>query len=80
MHLVWTILIGFLAGALAKLLTPGKDPGGLIVTTLLGMGGALVATYLGRFIGWYKEGESGGFIAAVAGAILILLVYRFLRK
>ena len=80
MHLIWTILIGFLAGALAKLLMPGKDPGGLIVTTLLGIGGALVATYLGRFIGWYKEGQSGGFIAAVIGAILILLIYRFLRK
>ncbi|HVN79399.1 MAG TPA: GlsB/YeaQ/YmgE family stress response membrane protein [Terriglobia bacterium] len=79
MHLIWTILIGFLAGALAKLLMPGKDPGGFIVTTLLGIGGALTATYLGRFIGWYKEAESGGFIAAVIGAILILLVYRFLR-
>ena len=80
MHLIWTILIGFMAGALAKLLMPGKDPGGFLVTTLLGMGGALVATYAGRFIGWYEEGQSGGFIAAVVGAILILMVYRLVRK
>lgn len=80
MHLIWTILIGFLSGAVAKLLMPGKDPGGFVVTTLLGIAGALVATYLGRLIGWYREGQSGGFIAAVIGAILILLVYRLIKK
>ena len=80
MHIVWTILIGFIAGAVAKLLMPGKDPGGFILTTLLGIGGAVVATSLGRLLGWYKEGGSAGFIAAVIGAILILAVYRMIRS
>jgi uncharacterized membrane protein YeaQ/YmgE (transglycosylase-associated protein family) len=80
MHLLWTIVIGFLAGALAKFVMPGKDPGGIIITTLLGIGGALVSTYLGQFIGWYQEGETAGFIAATIGAILILAVYRAFKK
>ena len=80
MHIVWTILIGFVAGAVAKLLMPGKDPGGFILTTLLGIGGAVVATSLGRLLGWYKEGASAGFIAAVIGAFLILAVYRLIRS
>ena len=80
MHFIWTILIGFIAGAVAKLLMPGKDPGGFIITTLLGMGGAIVATYLGRLFGWYSEGGSAGFIAAVIGAILILAVYRMIKS
>ena len=80
MHIVWTILIGFIAGAVAKLLMPGKDPGGFIITTLLGIGGAVVATSLGRLLGWYAEGGSAGFIAAVIGAVLILAVYRMIRS
>ncbi len=80
MHIVWTILIGFIAGVVAKLLMPGKDPGGFILTTLLGIGGAVVATSLGRLLGWYQEGGSAGFIAAVIGAILILAVYRMIRS
>jgi uncharacterized membrane protein YeaQ/YmgE (transglycosylase-associated protein family) len=80
MHLLWTILIGFLAGALAKFVMPGKDPGGIIVTTLLGIGGAILSTYLGQFIGWYQEGETAGFIAATVGAVIILAVYRAFRK
>ncbi|MFN8007715.1 MAG: GlsB/YeaQ/YmgE family stress response membrane protein [Terriglobia bacterium] len=80
MHLIWTILIGFIAGAVAKLLMPGKDPGGFIITTLLGIGGAIVATYLGRFFGWYSEGGSAGFIAAVFGAIILLAVYRVIKS
>jgi len=80
MHIVWTILIGFIAGAVAKLLMPGKDPGGFILTTLLGIGGAVVATSLGRLLGWYAEGGSAGFIAAVIGAVLILAVYRMIRS
>jgi uncharacterized membrane protein YeaQ/YmgE (transglycosylase-associated protein family) len=81
MSLIWTILIGFIAGAVAKLLMPGKDPGGFIVTTLLGIGGALAATWLGKAVGWYREGDAAGFIAAVVGAILILWVYRtFIKK
>ena len=80
MHIVWTIVIGFVAGAVAKLLMPGKDPGGFILTTLLGIGGAVVATSLGRLLGLYSEGGSAGFIAAVIGAVLILAVYRMIRS
>jgi uncharacterized membrane protein YeaQ/YmgE (transglycosylase-associated protein family) len=81
MSWIWTILIGFIAGAVAKLLMPGKDPGGFIVTTLLGIGGALAATLLGRAVGWYGEGDGAGFIAAIVGAVLILWVYRkFIKK
>lgn len=77
---IWTILIGFVAGALAKFIMPGKDPGGFIITTLLGIVGAVVATFLGRAIGWYGEGDSAGFIAAVVGAILLLSLYRIIKK
>jgi uncharacterized membrane protein YeaQ/YmgE (transglycosylase-associated protein family) len=80
LHLLWVIVIGFIAGAVAKFLMPGKDPGGFLITTGLGVGGAVVATFLGRFIGWYQEGESAGFIAAVVGAFIVLAVYRFIRK
>jgi len=80
LHLLWIIIIGFVAGAVAKFLMPGKDPGGFLITTALGVVGALIATYLGRLIGWYQEGESGGFIAAVVGAIILLVAYRLIRK
>jgi uncharacterized membrane protein YeaQ/YmgE (transglycosylase-associated protein family) len=80
LHLLWVVIIGFVAGAVAKFVMPGRDPGGFLITTGLGIGGALVATYLGRFIGWYGEGESAGFIAAVVGAIIVLVVYRLIKK
>ena len=80
MHLIGTILIGFLAGVIAKLLTPGRDPGGFIVTTLLGIAGAFVATYLGQAIGWYRADESAGFMGAVVGAIIVLAVYHFTSR
>ena len=80
MYIIWTIIIGFLAGVVAKFLMPGKDPGGFVITTLLGIVGAVVSTYLGRFIGWYKEGETAGFIAAVVGAVILLLIYRLVKK
>lgn len=70
------IVIGGLAGAVAKLLMPGKDPGGCIVTILLGIAGALLAGFLGRAVGWYEPNEGAGFIAAIVGAFLILLIYR----
>ena len=71
------LLIGLVAGALGKLIMPGKDPGGIIVTILLGIGGALVAGFLGRAVGWYDEpGEGAGLIASVIGAIAVLAVYR----
>jgi uncharacterized membrane protein YeaQ/YmgE (transglycosylase-associated protein family) len=73
--LAW-IVIGLLAGAVAKLITPGRDPSGCLITIALGIGGALLAGFLGQQLGWYRPGEGAGFIAAVVGAVLLLLVYR----
>ena len=76
MGLIWTIVIGFLAGILAKLIHPGpNEPQGFIVTTLLGIAGAFVATYLGQLVGFYRVGETAGVIGAVVGAIIVLLVW-----
>ena len=80
MHIVWTILIGFVAGLVAKMLTPGKDPSGFIITTVIGIAGSLLATYGGQAIGWYQPGQSAGFIGAVVGAIILLAIYHFFRK
>jgi uncharacterized membrane protein YeaQ/YmgE (transglycosylase-associated protein family) len=80
LHLLWIIIIGFLAGAVAKLIMPGKDPGGFWITTGLGIAGALVSTFLGRMIGWYQPGQSAGFIAAVVGAVIVLVIYRLIKK
>jgi len=76
MHIIGVIVIGFLAGLVAKLLMPGRDPGGFIVTILLGIAGAFVATYLGQAIGWYRADEGAGLIGAVVGAVVILAIYR----
>ncbi|ACI99001.1 GlsB/YeaQ/YmgE family stress response membrane protein [Rhodospirillum centenum] len=76
MEILWTLIIGLLAGIVAKFLMPGRDPGGFIITTLLGIAGAFVATYLGQAIGWYRAGEGAGFIGAVVGAVILLAVYR----
>lgn len=70
------LIIGLVVGAIAKLIMPGNDPGGIIVTMLIGIVGALVAGFLGRALGWYHEGEPAGFIASVVGAILLLVIYR----
>jgi uncharacterized membrane protein YeaQ/YmgE (transglycosylase-associated protein family) len=77
MHILWAIIIGFIAGVVAKLIMPGDkaEPKGFILTTILGIVGAFVATYLGQAIGWYKPGESAGFIGAVVGSLILLLVY-----
>jgi uncharacterized membrane protein YeaQ/YmgE (transglycosylase-associated protein family) len=72
------IVIGALAGIIAKAIMPGRDPGGCIVTILLGIAGALVAGFLGNALGWYRPGQGAGFIAAVIGAIIILFVYRLI--
>ena len=80
MHILWTLLIGLLAGIVAKFLTPGRDPGGCIITMLLGVAGAFLATYLGQMIGWYKAGQTAGFIGAVVGAVILLIAYHILRK
>ena len=75
--LAW-IVIGLVAGGIAKLLMPGRDPGGCIVTILLGIAGALLAGFLGRAVGWYNENEGAGFLAAIVGAFLILFIYRMI--
>ncbi len=81
MDILWKILIGLFSGAVAKFLMPGKDPGGFIITILLGIGGSFVFSYLGQFLGFYKEGEVAGFIGAVVGAMILLFLYRiFLKK
>ena len=74
------IVIGAVAGILAKLIMPGRDPGGCIVTIMLGIAGALVAGVIGNALGWYSQGQAGGFIAATLGAILILFVYRIVAR
>ena len=76
MGIIWSIIIGFIAGLIAKFLMPGRDPGGFIITTLLGIVGAVVATYLGQAVGWYRPGEGAGFIGAVVGAVILLAIYR----
>jgi uncharacterized membrane protein YeaQ/YmgE (transglycosylase-associated protein family) len=76
MSILWTILIGFIAGVLAKLITPGSnEPSGFILTTILGIVGAFVATYLGQALGWYTAGEGAGLIGATVGAVIVLLVW-----
>jgi uncharacterized membrane protein YeaQ/YmgE (transglycosylase-associated protein family) len=76
MHFISMIVIGLIVGAVAKLLMPGRDPGGIIVTMLLGIAGSVLAGYLGRALGWYTPGESAGFIASIIGAIILLGIYR----
>lgn len=76
MVLIWVILIGLLVGAVAKFLLPGDDPGGIVVTALIGIVGSILATYLGQFFGFYQPGAGAGFVGAVAGSILLLVAYR----
>ena len=80
MSIVWTIIIGFFAGIVAKFLHPGSsnEPSGFILTVALGIAGSLVATYLGQALGWYRAGEGAGFIGAVVGAIILLVIWGFL--
>jgi uncharacterized membrane protein YeaQ/YmgE (transglycosylase-associated protein family) len=76
--LIWMLFIGLIVGALAKLIMPGKDPGGIFVTMLLGVAGALAAGFLGRTLGLYASGQRAGFIMSILGAILLLAVYRLI--
>lgn len=80
LHWLWVVLIGLVVGALAKLIMPGKDPGGWIVTALLGIAGSVAATWIGRAFGWYGEGQSAGFIMSLIGAIILLAVYHLIRR
>lgn len=80
MSILWAIIIGVLVGLVAKFLMPGRDPGGFLVTMLVGIGGALVANFLGRSLGWYHDGQTAGFIASVLGAMLLLILVRLVRR
>jgi uncharacterized membrane protein YeaQ/YmgE (transglycosylase-associated protein family) len=80
MHIIWMLLIGLVVGALAKLAMPGKDPGGVIVTMLIGVAGSLLAGFIGRAAGWYHEGQSAGFIASFIGAFALLGIYRLIVR
>jgi uncharacterized membrane protein YeaQ/YmgE (transglycosylase-associated protein family) len=76
MSIIWTIIIGFLAGVVAKFIMPGSnEPSGFVMTTILGIVGSILAAYLGEALGWYKAGEGAGFIGAVVGAIILLVIY-----
>jgi len=78
--IIWTIIIGFIAGLVARALKPGNDSAGFIVTTLIGIVGSLAATYLGQAMGWYRAGEGAGFIASVVGAIVLLFVWGMIKR
>ena len=78
MHFIWMLIVGLVVGALAKLIMPGRDPGGIIVTMLLGIAGSFIAGIIGRALGWYAEGQSAGFISSVIGAIILLAIYRLI--
>jgi uncharacterized membrane protein YeaQ/YmgE (transglycosylase-associated protein family) len=77
---IWVALIGLVVGVIAKFLMPGKDPGGIILTMLLGIAGSIVATWLGRVVGLYGPNQSAGFIMSVIGAIILLAVYHMFRR
>jgi uncharacterized membrane protein YeaQ/YmgE (transglycosylase-associated protein family) len=79
LDLIWIVIVGAIVGLIAKLLVPGKDPGGIIVTPLIGIGGAIVATYLGQSLGLYDEGENAKFIGSIVGAVVILVIFRLIR-
>lgn len=80
LHMIWTLVIGLIVGSLAKLIMPGKDPGGIIVTMLLGVAGSFVGLWIGRLLRFYTEGQSAGFLMSLIGAILLLAIYRMFRK
>jgi uncharacterized membrane protein YeaQ/YmgE (transglycosylase-associated protein family) len=81
MHILWSLIVGLIVGAIAKLLMPGKDPGGIFITALLGIAGSLLASFLGRALGLYHEGDVGpGIIASIVGAMVLLGLYRLLFR
>ncbi|MDZ4087918.1 MAG: GlsB/YeaQ/YmgE family stress response membrane protein [Tabrizicola sp.] len=82
MGIIWTIVIGFLAGVIAKFIMPGdrNEPGGFVMTTILGIVGAFVANFLGQSLGWYGPQDGAGLIGAVIGAIIVLALYGYMRR
>ena len=79
MHLLWELIIGLVVGAVAKFLMPGKDPGGIWITMIIGIAGSILATYIGQAMGWYQAGQGAGFIMSVVGAVVLLLIYRVIK-
>ncbi len=79
-HLLWTVLIGLVVGALAKLIMPGKDPGGIFITMLIGIAGSFLGTFLGRAIGHYQPDQSAGFLMSLVGALILLGIYHLIRR
>jgi uncharacterized membrane protein YeaQ/YmgE (transglycosylase-associated protein family) len=77
--LLWELIIGLVVGAIAKFLMPGKDPGGIWITMIIGIAGSILATYIGQSVGWYQAGQGAGFIMSVVGAIVLLIIYRVIR-
>ena len=80
LHLLWTAIIGLIVGALAKLIMPGKEPGGIFVTMLIGIAGAFLGTWIGRAIGHYQPGQSAGFLMSLVGALILLAIYHLIRR
>ena len=81
MGIIWTIIIGFIAGIIAKFIVPGRnEPSGFILTTILGIVGAFLATFLGQALGWYQPGEGAGLIGAIVGAVIILVIWGFVAR
>jgi uncharacterized membrane protein YeaQ/YmgE (transglycosylase-associated protein family) len=80
MHYLWTVIVGLIVGALAKLFMPGKDPGGFIVTILIGIAGSFVAAFIGRALHLYHQGQAPGIIASILGAMLLLFIYRLVVR
>jgi uncharacterized membrane protein YeaQ/YmgE (transglycosylase-associated protein family) len=80
MGIIWTIVIGFFVGLLAKMLTPGRDPSGFFITAAIGIAGSLLATFGGQALGFFKAGEPAGFIGSLVGAIILLVIYHLVRR
>ncbi|MEO8736967.1 MAG: GlsB/YeaQ/YmgE family stress response membrane protein [Edaphobacter sp.] len=80
LHLLWTVIIGLVVGALAKLIMPGKDPGGIFITMLIGIAGAFLGTWIGRAVGHYQPDQSAGFLMSLVGAIILLGIYHLIRR
>jgi uncharacterized membrane protein YeaQ/YmgE (transglycosylase-associated protein family) len=80
MNIIWTILLGLVIGIIAKFIHPGREHMGWIMTTLLGIAGSVVATYLGKMVGIYQPGEAAGFLGAIVGALILLFIYGFIKK
>jgi uncharacterized membrane protein YeaQ/YmgE (transglycosylase-associated protein family) len=80
LSLLWAGIVGLIAGAIARAISPGHEPGGWVVTMLIGIGGALLMTFIGRTLGWYNEGDSAGFIFSIGGAVILLAVWRVIER